>query len=198
MNRGKRIVIVLGAVFIVLLMISSATAVPQTNSEYVMKRVKHAEQTKRALINHDVLNENDLNNEFLKSIESDNIQDFLQNKDLNNIYDSEKIQKFVNSETFKHLTSSDFVQTLLNNNYDFESKIDTETIFLPVFAFIFGLVTWIPAIMFVIVFAYPIILLYTIVSGLYEFSLGVSHLIIGFIDCMISGFFYGIEGVKNN
>jgi len=33
----------------------------------------------------------------------------------------EKIQKFVNSETFKHLTSSDSGQTLLNNNYDFDS-----------------------------------------------------------------------------
>ena len=200
MNRRKRIVIVIGTVFIVLLMISSATAVPQINSEYVIKRVKHVEQKQRLLSsiksylsNLEGCSEYDKSDEFLKSIESDNIQDFLQNKDLNNIYDSEKIQKFVNSETFKHFTSSDFVQTLLNNNYDFESKIKPCDIFTSLFAFIVGLITWIPAIIFVILFAIPIILIYTIASALYEISQGFSHLIIGIIISIITGIVYAIS-----
>ena len=129
----------------------------------------------------------------LKSIESDNIQDFLQNNDLNNRYDSEKFQKFVNSETFKHFTSSDFVQTLLNNNYDVESKIDIWVILFNLIVFIFGLITWVPVIIFSILIAIPMILFYTIFTGLYEFLEGWSNLIIGFILSFISGFFYGIS-----
>lgn len=199
MNRQKRIVIVIGTVFIVLLMISSATAVPQINSEYVIKRVKHVEQKQRLLSsiksylsNLEGCSEYDKSDEFLKSIESDNIQDFLQNKDLNNIYDSEKIQKFVNSETFKHFTSSDFVQTLLNNNYS-ERNFNPWDLIAALFAFIFGLITWGPVIIFVMLIAIPMILIYSITVALIDFSTWSNPTIFLLILSIITGIVYAIS-----
>ena len=55
--KGKKILIMLGAVAVVLLMVSSATAVPQTNSKPVMEKVEKIEKINDLFSNNKELRE---------------------------------------------------------------------------------------------------------------------------------------------
>ena len=120
--------------------------------------------------------------------------ELLKDVDLEDL--QEKVEIFVNSETFKHFNSSESVQTLLNNNYDFESKIKSTDIltaiilFICCLIFIFGLITWLPVIIFSIIIEIPTILWYTIASTLYNFPWNFNPII--FIEDLIGSFIYGV------
>jgi len=108
----------------------------------------------------------------------------------------EKIQKFVNSETFKHLTSSDSGQTLLNNNYDFDSKIDPDDLFnLNIIqTLILGLITWIPMLILVVLIAIPWISTWTIEGfSRFEFYNETYSSINSLILCLYFGFGFGLS-----
>ena len=133
--------------------------------------------------------------EKLEDVDADFIE-LLKDFDLEDL--REKFEIFVNSEIFKHLSSSDSGQTLLNNNYDFDSKIDSDDLFNPNFievivVLIKGLITWFPMIILVVLIAIPWISHWT-VEGFSRFEMynETYSTIHSLILCLYFGFGFGL------
>ena len=106
---------IFGAVTIALLMFSSATAVPQVNSEPVMEKI--------SAIDMDELLSCYTSIEFAEYLHEDENQDFLYSDWYLDFYNSDNVQNFINTDNFQLFLTSDICQIFLNNYYNVNESI---------------------------------------------------------------------------
>lgn len=107
MKNMEKGIIVFGAVIIALLMISSATAVPQVNSKLAMENIKKTDIKRFA----DYFTSDNLAN-YMKS---DNIQSFLNSKKFDDFYNSKLARCLLDSKLFTRFVNTDEAQQYLDN-----------------------------------------------------------------------------------
>jgi len=125
MKNIKKNIILFVAVTIALLMVSSATAVPQTNSEPVMEKIEQLEELEKLMLEQnlgDIFNlaemdeesieeaMNQLNNFLIgQGVGSFNVQE------MNADFSAENYMAYISSDEFADLFNHDDIQTALNS-----------------------------------------------------------------------------------
>jgi hypothetical protein len=112
MKNMEKGIIVFGAVIIALLMISSATAVPQVNSKLAMENIKKTDA--KRFVNYFT------SDKFANYMKSDNLQNFLSNKKFNDFYNSKLASCLRDSKLFARFVNTDAAQQYLDNLNDDE------------------------------------------------------------------------------
>ncbi len=131
----KKEILVIGAVAIAMIVLSSTTAVSQVNGETIIEAIESEEQYPSFSSTTNDLNINSLD-DILELIDiegfethftSENFADFLKSDEIQNIiagdlflniYNSQVIQDFIQSDTFIDFFNSNEVQTFLSNYND--------------------------------------------------------------------------------
>jgi hypothetical protein len=155
METIKKTLVVFGAVVIAMLMVSTATAVPQVQSKPVMDKIEQTEKANNLPFNQDALNkllsgnvnEADLNsiaeqlNNFLveQGISEVNLQeqmntntftlsdfiDYFTSMEFANLFMNSDIQNLLNSQNYNSFYNNDSVQTYLNSD-EFAAFMNTD------------------------------------------------------------------------
>jgi len=136
---GKKYVLALGAVAIALLMVSTVTAVPETQSKPVMDQIAQKESLSSQLVKiassvklnsqNFYINPNDVTNfqqnfdisalfmddDFIALMNSPEIYNIITSNDFSTLYNTEAIQSFVSSAEFISFFNSDAAQYLLDH-----------------------------------------------------------------------------------
>ena len=140
METIKKTLVIFGAVIIAMLMVSTATAVPQVQSKPVMDKLEQMEKANDLLFNQETINKlvsGDLNEadlqviannldlngfvnyftsmEFANFFVNSDIQNFLNSQEYNNFYNSDAVVTIRNSEQFINFLNSDVAQQFLDN-----------------------------------------------------------------------------------
>jgi len=174
MKKGGRYVLIVCAVALSLLMISSATAVPQVQSEAVINVIENVEHNRAlmvkriySLINKDRIDDDIKINKFKNFLKSSIVQNTLCNNKFNKIYNSDEIQSFINSQSFKKFLNNEETQKFIES-LDLEGSAEPTAIIGAILGFLIGLITWIPAAIIYIGFS-P---LFGLLAGLFAIAAG--------------------------
>lgn len=194
MKKGGRYVLVFCAVALSLLMISSATAVPQVQSKSLINMVENVEQN-RAVIGkriHSLIYKDGLENDITfskleKFLKGNLVQNTLCNNKFNEIYNSNEIQSVINSKNFKEFLNSEETQKFIDS-LDLEGCAAPTAIIGAILGLVIGLITWIPVAIISILFS-P---LFGLLAGLLALAAGQPQFILWFIVGMMIAIGTGI------
>lgn len=132
MKNMEKMILILGAVSVALLMVSSATAVPQTQSKAIMEKIEQLEEAEQLLMKLEaseslvVANNQEVfdTDAFESYLMSDELVNFMNSNIVANIissdafqtlYNTDGIQNFIQSEAFQNFLNSDVVQYFLEH-----------------------------------------------------------------------------------